>query len=637
MKKEKKMIWLLTGIAAVSLLVLCTVVIVRTATYPFIRTTGPDGPPRSVEPSAQAVERLAGGIRIPTVSDAIDRTDDNPFQAFKAYLPQAYPAIYSRLDTLTINEYGLVFRWPGKNPALPPILLCSHYDVVPVLNYDPSAPDAPLPGWDYPPFSGAVADGRIYGRGTLDMKGMLFSILEATDSLLAEGFRPERDVWIALGFDEETGGTQGALKIARYFEEQGIAFDAVYDEGGIIIAPGLGGIQRTAALVGTAEKGFSTIRITVRGTGGHSSMPPEKGSLVLAAEIIEMLNQERMPAFLTAPVIAFLDRIGGSMGVAQRTAIANRWLLESPLLRSFESNPATNALVRTTTAITMARGSDAANVLASEAEVTVNFRLLPGNTTAQVKRHVENICNGYDVRIEELSTREPSQISPDDVHAFEMIRTSLAGLYPGTIVTPYLTLGGTAICGGSAIAAVAPVIDADENQTSLSLATIFILNAVALFVFPVIGHWLGMGQTQFGTWAAIAIHDTSSVVGAGAAYGEEALKVATTVKLTRALWIIPLSLVSALIFRQKGKKIQIPWFIFWFVVAMLVNTYCNLPTQLTHGISVAARCGLSATLFLIGGGLSIEVIRKVGLKPLVLGIILWAVISVASLAVILLL
>lgn len=181
MKKEKKMIWLLTGIAAVSLLVLCTVVIVRTATYPFIRTTGPDGPPRSVEPSAQAVERLAGGIRIPTVSDAIDRTDDNPFQAFKAYLPQAYPAIYSRLDTLTINEYGLVFRWPGKNPALPPILLCSHYDVVPVLNYDPSAPDAPLPGWDYPPFSGAVAVGRIVRIGK-----SLQMVFQRTDLLLGE-------------------------------------------------------------------------------------------------------------------------------------------------------------------------------------------------------------------------------------------------------------------------------------------------------------------------------------------------------------------------------------------------------------------------------------------------------------------
>ena len=171
------------------------------------------------------------------------------------------PRVWSILPSHVSRRHRLL-----RHLLHPSILLCSHYDVVPVLNYDPSAPDAPLPGWDYPPFSGAVADGRIYGRGTLDMKGMLFSILEATDSLLAEGFRPERDVWIALGFDEETGGTQGALKIARYFEEQGIAFDAVYDEGGIIIAPGLGGIQRTAALVGTAEKGFSTIRITVRGT-----------------------------------------------------------------------------------------------------------------------------------------------------------------------------------------------------------------------------------------------------------------------------------------------------------------------------------------------------------------------------------
>lgn len=199
----------------------------------------------------------------------------------------------------------------------------------------------------------------------------------------------------------------------------------------------------------------------------------------------------------------------------------------------------------------------------------------------------------------------------------------------------YLISAGTAICGGSAIAAVAPVIDADENETSLSLATIFVLNAVALFIFPVIGQWLGMSQTAFGTWAAIAIHDTSSVVGAGAAYGEEALQVATTVKLTRALWIIPLSLVSMLAFRRKGVKIQIPWFIGWFIVAMLVNTYLNLPGALTHGISVLARAGLSATLFLIGGGLSVEVIRKVGFRPLLLGVVLWAVISVLSLTVIL--
>lgn len=200
----------------------------------------------------------------------------------------------------------------------------------------------------------------------------------------------------------------------------------------------------------------------------------------------------------------------------------------------------------------------------------------------------------------------------------------------------YLISAGTAICGGSAIAAVAPVIDSDENETSLSLATIFVLNAVALFLFPVLGARIGMTQREFGTWAAIAIHDTSSVVGAGAAYGEEALLVATTVKLTRALWIIPLSLVSMAVFRRKGTKIRIPWFIGWFVVAMLVNTYCNLPGWFSHGVSLASRAGLSATLFLIGGGLSAEVIRRVGLRPLVLGVALWAVISLLSLGVILL-
>lgn len=199
----------------------------------------------------------------------------------------------------------------------------------------------------------------------------------------------------------------------------------------------------------------------------------------------------------------------------------------------------------------------------------------------------------------------------------------------------YLISAGTAICGGSAIAAVAPVIDADENETSLSLATIFVLNAVALFLFPAVGRWLAMSETDFGTWAAIAIHDTSSVVGAGAAYGERALQVATTVKLTRALWIIPLSLVSMLVFRRKGVRIQIPWFIGWFVVAMCANTFFALPGWLTQGIATLSHAGLSATLFLIGGGLSVAVVRKVGARPLVLGVVLWAVISVLSLSVIL--
>lgn len=198
----------------------------------------------------------------------------------------------------------------------------------------------------------------------------------------------------------------------------------------------------------------------------------------------------------------------------------------------------------------------------------------------------------------------------------------------------YLISSGTAICGGSAIAAVSPIIDADDNDTSLALATIFILNAIALFIFPPIGEALGLSQQQFGTWAAIAIHDTSSVVGAGAAYGEEALQVATTIKLTRTLWIFPLALVSILVFRSKGKKIAIPWFILFFILAMVANTYLNIPSEVSKTIVVVAKKALSITLFLIGCGLSLGAIRKVGAKPLILGVVLWTLISVGTLLVV---
>lgn len=202
--------------------------------------------------------------------------------------------------------------------------------------------------------------------------------------------------------------------------------------------------------------------------------------------------------------------------------------------------------------------------------------------------------------------------------------------------TAYLISSGTAICGGSAIAAVGPVIKAKEHEMSVALATIFVLNAIALFVFPVLGHWLGLSQQAFGTWAAIAIHDTSSVVGAGAAYGEKALEVATTIKLTRALWIIPLALVTSAMRHEKGSKISVPWFIFYFIAAMLLNTYVldGVP-QVGQAVSSIARKGLILTMFFIGASLSRDVLRSVGIKPLVQGVLLWIVISVGSLAYIL--
>lgn len=203
----------------------------------------------------------------------------------------------------------------------------------------------------------------------------------------------------------------------------------------------------------------------------------------------------------------------------------------------------------------------------------------------------------------------------------------------------YLVSSGTAICGGSAIAAISPVIKANSDQMSMSLAVVFTLNAVALFIFPAIGHAFGMTQQQFGTWAAIAIHDTSSVVGAGSAYGQEALMVATTIKMTRALWIIPLAIFSTFVFRSgedSRSKISIPWFIFLFILAMVANTYWSLPEGALSTISVLSHKCLSATLFLIGSGLSIKSIRAVGIKPIVLGVGLWVLISVIALVVVVL-
>ncbi|MDE7111245.1 MAG: putative sulfate exporter family transporter [Muribaculaceae bacterium] len=196
--------------------------------------------------------------------------------------------------------------------------------------------------------------------------------------------------------------------------------------------------------------------------------------------------------------------------------------------------------------------------------------------------------------------------------------------------TAYLISSGTAICGGSAIAAVGPVLKANDNEMAVSLGVIFILNALALFVFPPIGLLAGMTETQFGTWAAIAIHDTSSVVGAGDAFGPKALEVATLIKLTRALWIIPLAFVTMWNFRDKTAKISIPWFIFLFILAMVINTYAGLPVEFGHTMAFWAKKGMVVTLFMIGASLSLKSIKAVGVKPLVLAVLLWIAIGVSS-------
>ena len=447
------------------LLILIAFVIIKTELYKFGSTQVINKSDKIVNttPSDKALRNFAGGIRIPTISnEPYNETNFKPFNEFKSYLKETYPKVYEVMETDSVNTYGLIYRWKGKNSDLKPILFLSHYDVVPVAGYNPqdelSSPiifqplDRPLPPieayatkWDYPPFSGAVVNGRIYGRGTLDMKVLLFSLMEGAEALITDGFQPERDIWFAFGQDEEVSGREGAVKIADYFKAKELSFDAVYDEGGIVAAPesAIEAIKKPVALVGIGEKGFLTLELTIKGIGGHSSMPPAKSSLVYAAEIINKLNTDQFPARLISPISAFLNNVGGEMNFTSRVAIANQWLLKPILLNVLAKSPASNALIRTTTAITMAKGSDAPNVLASDAKVTVNFRILPGDSVEGVLNHVREICKNYEVDIRTVSQREASGISPTNVRGYQIIPELISQLYPEAIVTPYISIGGT--------------------------------------------------------------------------------------------------------------------------------------------------------------------------------------------------
>ncbi|RAJ76563.1 carboxypeptidase PM20D1 [Chitinophaga dinghuensis] len=443
------------------LIVLAAFIVVRTMMYPFPKPPATGEEPETYAISDTSLMRFAGGIRIPTVSHAdYDQFNYGPIEAFDTYLRNQYPRVYAGTENYTVNQYGLVFHWKGRNAALKPVIFLSHYDVVPPGEYtgtdsgqvtfsphDPAAPPiSAYPGaWERYPFSGAVVNGRIYGRGTLDMKSMLFALMESVDHLMATGFVPERDIYLAFGFDEEVGGTHGALKIATHFKEKGISFDAVYDEGGIVSAAGsLPGVHAPIALIGCAEKGFWSATVRVKGLGGHSSMPPLQSAIGKAAVIMQRLENDQMKPMLIPLMQQFFANIGGMMDFKTRMAIANPWLFKGLLLKTLQGNNTTNALVRTTTALTMMKGSDASNVLSPVVEFTVNFRILPGNTVEDVKLHLEHACRGFDVEIVNVGVpREASPVSGTDAQGYRVMERTIRQYFPGAVITPYLTIGGT--------------------------------------------------------------------------------------------------------------------------------------------------------------------------------------------------
>ncbi len=431
-----------TLLGLVTLLVLLLVVItIRTVRF----TPEPVANVSAAAPigldSAGAVERFARALTFPTVSpqNPADR-DTAAFLAFHAMLEESYPLVHERLERETVNQLSLLYRWQGRNPDLDPILLMGHMDVVPVI---PGTED----DWTQPPFGGVVADGFVWGRGAVDDKLTVISILEAIEQLLSDGFTPNRTVYLAFGHDEEVGGREGAGVIADLLAERiDRPFAFVLDEGGAITEGVIRGIQSPIAIVGIAEKGFASLELRIEGAGGHSSTPPPHTTIGILAEAVTRLEQNPFPLRLDGAVEEMLLRLGPHQGLVNRIVMANLWLFRPLVARQMAGDPLMASMVRTTTAVTMFNAGVKDNVLPITASAVVNHRILPGETVESVIQRVTEIIDDERISVRPVSTvADPSPVSDPSSPAFQLIERTTRETFPreDLIMTPYLVMGGT--------------------------------------------------------------------------------------------------------------------------------------------------------------------------------------------------
>ncbi len=414
----------------------------------------PARPDRAPAPTAAAeqqamAERLAMAVRIPTISLSPLKSDPAAiaqsraaFDALHAYLQSAFPAVHAVLSRETLGDpavpgAALLYTWEGSDRSLPPYLLAAHQDVVPV--------EAGSEGrWQHPPFSGQLADGFIWGRGTLDDKFNLIGLFEAVERLIKAGYKPRRTLYIGSGNDEEVGGS-GAQAIAARLQARGVRLEFALDEGMALVQGILPGIKPPVALIGLAEKGSVTLEVAVNATGGHSSMPPLHTAAGLLAEALTRIEAHQLPARLSGAPRLMFEYIAPEMPPVLRLLLTNLWLF-SPVVRwQLSQQPSTNAVLRTTTAITMLEGSPKENVLPQRARAIVNFRILPGDTVADVVEHVRRAVADprVEVQIAGGSGREPSPTSSATAPAFVRIAQSVRDLFPDAVVAPSLMIGAS--------------------------------------------------------------------------------------------------------------------------------------------------------------------------------------------------
>lgn len=385
----------------------------------------------------RAARNLSEAVSIKTVSASNpENTDWNEFKKFRNFLEKTYPLVHEKTKREIVNDYSLLYIWKGKDSSKKPVMLMAHQDVVPVA-------EETLEEWKQPPFSGKIADGYVWGRGALDIKLLLISIMETVESFLKEDFVPERDIYLFFGHDEEVGGPQGAARMAEIFKERGIEFEYVVDEGGVIAENILAEIKSPVALIGTCEKGHANVRLSVEDTGGHASMPPRNTALGILSKAIVRLEKHQMKPSISQPVSDFLNHIGPEMKGIKKVVLANLWLL-APLFKAlFATNQLGNALLRTTTAPTMAQGSLESNVLPSQASAVVNFRIAPGDTGDALLKHIKKVVKDPRVKIEVLRVDNPSKVSGVDNHVFKTLEKTVYQTFPDAVVIPYLVMAST--------------------------------------------------------------------------------------------------------------------------------------------------------------------------------------------------
>lgn len=420
----------------VSLIVSSGIILFKTFTFQSKQTNVEALP--APELSESAIKNFQKALSYKTISYG-DSTlfDSAQFMGFRRFLEATYPNFHKKLTREIVGGYSLLYKWEGKNKSLKPIILMAHQDVVPIE-------EATKTMWTVEPFGGEIKEGFIWGRGTTDDKINLISMVEAAEKLLAEGFQPERTVYFSFGHDEEIGG-KGARAAAALLKSRGIEAEFILDEGGIVTLSKMPGITKPLALLGTSEKGYLSLNLTVEVAGGHSSMPAEETAIDVLNKALVNLRSQPFPSDLTGSTLEGTEYLGPEMPFMQKMAFANRWLFKGLIISNYEQSPQSAAMVRTTMVPTIIQAGIKDNVVPTVATATVNLRLLPGDLSEKVIEEVKRKINDERVKVENKNAfySEATPVTPAGSVGYKKVDEAIKKSLPETISAPFLMIGAT--------------------------------------------------------------------------------------------------------------------------------------------------------------------------------------------------